>query len=69
MPVQFCEDSILELGDPKLMSGDCSSGSITDIINLRDLPRAYNSERDTTIKIFDKYMAIDSTAHEAFEIE
>jgi len=66
---QFCNDTIFELGDPKLMSRDCSSGSLTDIINIRDLPRAYNSERDTTIKIFDKYMAVDSTAHEAFEIE
>lgn len=69
VPVQFCKESIFELGDPKLMSNDCNTGSITDIINLKDIPRAFNSDRDTTIKIFDKYMAIDSSAHEAFEIE
>lgn len=68
VPVQFCKESIFELGDPKLMSGDCESGSLTDIINLRDIPRAFNAERDTTIKIFERYMAVDSTAHEAFEI-
>lgn len=67
--VNFCEESIFELGDPKLYSSDCSSGRYSDIIKLKDIPPMFNSERDTTIKIFDKYLAPDSNAHEAIEIE
>ena len=67
--VNFCEESIFELGDPKLYSSDCKSGRYSDIIKLKDIPPMFNSERDTTIKIFDKYLAPDSNAHEAVEIE
>lgn len=66
--VDFCEHTIYELGDPKLWSKDCESGKVTDIIKLNDVPPAYNSERDTTMRIFDKYMVPDSTSHEAIEI-
>jgi len=66
--VNFCKESIFELGDPKLMSDDCPSGPYRDIINIRDLPPVFNAERDTTIKLFDKYLYKDSTAHEAVEI-
>ena len=67
--VNFCKESIFDLGDPKLYSSDCNSGRYSDIIKLKDIPPMFNSERDTTIKIFDKYLAPDSNAHEAVEIE
>lgn len=67
--VNFCEESIFELGDPKLYSSDCNSGRYSDIIKLKDIPPMFNAERDTTIKIFDKYLAADSNAHEAVEIK
>ncbi len=67
--VSFCKESIFVLGDPKLYSEDCSSGKYRDIINVRDLPPLFNADRDTTIKLFDRYLFIDSTAHEAVEIE
>ena len=66
--VNFCKESIFELGDPKLYSDDCKQGIYSDIINLKDLPNTFNSARDTTIKIFERYMIPDSTAHEAIEI-
>ncbi|NOX17637.1 MAG: PBP1A family penicillin-binding protein [Chlorobi bacterium] len=64
----FCNESIFELGDPKLYSDDCFSGIYRDIINVKDLPRPFNAEKDTSIKIFDKYLMPDTLAHEAIEI-
>ena len=64
----FCKSSIYEMGSPRLYSGDCESGKLTDIINQRDLPKIFNSERDTNIVLFDKYGVIDSNSHEAIEI-
>ncbi|MCF8240928.1 MAG: penicillin-binding protein [Melioribacteraceae bacterium] len=69
LTVDFCSHTIFELGDPRIVSPDCNSGTYTDIIKLNDVPPMYNSERDTEIKIFDKYLAKDSTAHEAIEIQ
>jgi len=66
--VDFCNSSIYEMGSPRLYSGDCDSGKLTDIINQRDLPKFFNSKRDTTIILFDKYGVIDSNSHEAIEI-
>lgn len=66
--VDFCKESIYELGDPKLFSKECNTGKVTDIINIKDLPQYFNSERDTTIKIFNKYWFVDSLSHEALEI-
>jgi len=66
--VSFCKSSIYEMGSPRLFSGDCKSGKLTDIINQKDLPNFFNSERDTTIILFDKYGVIDSNSHEAIEI-
>ncbi len=66
--VRFCAESIFELGTPRLYSEDCSSGEYRDIINIKDLPPLFNSERDTTIKINPKYLIPDSTSHEALEI-
>lgn len=66
--VDFCKESIYELGDPKLFSKDCNSGKVTDIINVKDLPKYYNPSRDTTVKIFNKYWYSDSSSHEAIEI-
>ncbi len=64
----FCNSSIYEMGSPRLYSGDCESGKLTDIIKQRDLPRLFNSDRDTTIILFDKYGVVDSNSHEAIEI-
>lgn len=64
----FCYETIFELGDPKLYSADCMSGTYQDIINTKDLPRPFNAEKDTSIKIFDRYMWIDTMSHEAIEI-
>ncbi len=66
--VRFCAESIYELGTPRLFSKDCSSGEVRDIINIKDLPPLFNSERDTTIKINPKYLIPDSSSHEALEI-
>ena len=67
--VNFCSESIFELGDPRLYSEDCNSGIYSDLIKLKDIPPMFNADRDTTIKIFDKYLAPDSNAHRAVEIE
>lgn len=66
--VNFCKETIFDLGDPKLYSNDCKSGILSDIIRLRDIPNTYNAERDTMVKIFDRYLISDSLAHEATEI-
>ena len=66
--VSFCNSSIYEMGSPRLYSDECSSGKLTDIINIRDLPKTFNSERDTNIVLFDKYGIVDSNSHEAIEI-
>ena len=66
--VNFCKESIYDLGVPRIFSDDCSNGMISDIINIRDIPITFNSTRDTVINIYEKYLAVDSTAHEAFEI-
>ena len=66
--VDFCKESIYELGDPRLYSRDCNEGVVRDIIRLQDIPNVFNAERDTTIKIFDRFMIPDSLAHLATEI-
>lgn len=66
--VNFCKSSIYEMGSPRLYTDECASGKLTDIINQRDIPRIYNSERDTNIILFNKYGVIDSNSHEAIEI-
>jgi penicillin-binding protein 1A len=66
--VDFCNSSIYKMGSPRLYTDDCGSGKLTDIINQRDIPKFFNSERDTNIILFDKYGVIDSNSHEAIEI-
>lgn len=66
--VNFCQESIYELGNPKLFSDDCNGEIVEDIIKTIDIPSPYNVNRDTTIRYFGKYTMIDSTAHEAIEI-
>jgi len=66
--VSFCKSSIFEMGSPRLYSDECSSGKVTDLINIRDIPKTFNSERDTAIVLFDKYGVVDSNSHEAIEI-
>lgn len=68
--VNFCRESIYEFGDPKLTSQDCRTGTLTDWINIKDIPDTFNSEKDTTIKIFDKYLVADSlNSQQAIEID
>ncbi len=67
--VKFCKESIYKYGDPKLYSPDCETGSITDYINIKDIPPTFNAARDTTVKIFTKYWKADSLSHEAIEID
>ncbi len=67
--VNFCEESIYDLGDPRLYSNDCNSGKITDLININSINiLTYNADRDTLVRVFNKYRTVDSTAHEALEI-
>jgi len=67
--VKFCKESIYKYGDPKLYSQDCESGAITDYINIRDIPKTFNAQRDSKIKVFSKYWKADSLSHEALEID
>ena len=64
----FCKSSIYEMGSPRLFSEDCESGALYDIIQMRDLPKTFNSERDTAIVLFNKYSVSDLNSHEAKEI-
>ncbi|MCF8260529.1 MAG: PBP1A family penicillin-binding protein [Melioribacteraceae bacterium] len=66
--VNYCYESIYKYGNPKLASGDCEEGIVTDIALLNQLPAQFNSTRDTTINLFTRYLAADSTAHEAIDI-
>jgi len=64
----FCRESIFENGDPKLVSPDCRTGTLTDIINVRDMPGIYDSFHDNSIKYIDRFQYKDTTMHEAKEI-
>lgn len=66
--VKFCRESIYEFGNPKLYSEDCSSGELTDFINIADIPITFNSDRDSKAQLFTKFYKADSLAHEAIEI-
>lgn len=66
--VSFCRESIYEMGSPRLYSSDCESGVVTDIIQVRDIPKTFNKGRDTSIAIPDRYNATDLRSHEAKEI-
>ncbi|MEW6003820.1 MAG: PBP1A family penicillin-binding protein [Stygiobacter sp.] len=60
VPVTFCRESIYELGQPRLISNDCKTGGITDIINKKDIPPPYDAMLDNEPK-FDPYKFVDST--------
>ncbi|MBA4406211.1 penicillin-binding protein [bacterium] len=64
----FCRESIFENGDPKLASPDCRTGSISDIINVKDMPDYFDAFRDNSMKYIDRYQLKDTTLHEAKEI-
>jgi penicillin-binding protein 1A len=66
--VKFCKESIYQYGNPKLFSEDCSSGEITDYINIKDIPISFSSDRDSKARLFTKFYKADSLAHEAIEI-
>ena len=66
--VDFCKESIYEYGDPRLFSRECSEGIVSDIIRLQDIPNLFNAKRDTTMKIFERFMIPDSLSHLAVEI-
>ncbi len=64
----FCKESIFENGDPKLTSPDCRTGTLTDIINVKDMPTYFDSFRDNSMKYYDRFQYKDTTRHEAKEI-
>lgn len=66
--VSFCKNTIYDTGNPKLYTDGCSSGKVTDIINIKDIPDTYNRDRDTTRRNSNKYRIIDKNSHEATEI-
>ncbi len=38
----FCRESIYETGQPRLVSPDCRTGTVSDIINIKDMPPVYD---------------------------
>jgi hypothetical protein len=34
--VDFCKESIYEYGNPRIVSDDCNSGVVTDLIKVED---------------------------------
>jgi penicillin-binding protein 1A len=66
--VKFCKESIYQFGNPKLYSADCSTGELTDFINIKDIPISYDAEKDSRALLFTKFYKADSLAHEAIEI-
>lgn len=59
--VTFCRESIYELGQPRLISNDCRTGGITDIINKKDIPPPFDAMLDNEPR-FNPYQFIDSTS-------
>lgn len=68
VPVQFCKESIYKYGNPRRYSSDCSGGSLTDIVNIKDMPAEFRASIDTTYKYYDRYKIKDTVSHEAKEI-
>jgi penicillin-binding protein 1A len=64
----FCRESIFENGDPKLASPDCRTGTVSDIINVKDMPANFDSFNDNSMKYYDRFQFKDTTRHEAKEI-
>jgi penicillin-binding protein 1A len=61
IPVKFCRESIFEYGEPKVFSPDCQGGSLTDIINVKDIPSGSGFVRDTSIHFYNHYKMKDSS--------
>jgi penicillin-binding protein 1A len=59
---KFCKESIYE-GHPKLYSSGCSGGVITDLINKKDFPNAYDAFSDTSTHFNDFYQMRKDSAH------
>jgi penicillin-binding protein 1A len=64
----FCKESIYELGNPKLVSPDCRTGVVTDILNIKDMPEKFDAFRDGDFKYIDRFPFKDTSGHEAKEI-
>lgn len=64
--VTFCRESIYELGQPRLISNDCRTGGITDIINKKDIPPPYDVMLDNEPK-FDPFKFVDSAKTNNFK--
>jgi len=62
IPVKFCRESIFESGEPRVFSPDCQGGSLTDIINVKDIPQGSGFVRDTSIHFYNHYKMKDSSA-------
>ncbi|MBI5807664.1 MAG: PBP1A family penicillin-binding protein [Ignavibacteriales bacterium] len=58
--VTFCRESIYELGQPRLISKDCRTGGLTDIINKKDIPPPFDAMLDREPR-FNPYQYHDTT--------
>lgn len=56
----FCKESIYETGRPRLISPSCRTGSVTDIINVKDLPPVFDPD-DTFEPRFNTYPFNDTS--------
>lgn len=65
--VDFCWESIYKYGNPKLYSNDCSTGKVSDIVNINNVPfRTFDSKVDTSVNLPRGLLTSDSLAdHEA----
>jgi penicillin-binding protein 1A len=57
---KFCRESIFESGHPRLYSADCRGGVVSDLINVKDFPGAYDAFSDTSSRFYDNYQIKDS---------
>lgn len=57
----FCKESIYETGRPRLISPSCRAGSVTDIINVKDLPPVFDPDNEFETR-FDSFPYNDTTS-------
>lgn len=56
----FCKESIYETGRPRLVSPACRTGSVTDIINVKDLPPVFDPDNEFETR-FDSFPYNDTS--------
>lgn len=57
----FCKESIYETGQPRLVSPDCRTGTVTDIINVKDMPPVYDPTNELEPR-FNAFQNRDTTS-------